>query len=398
MPLLFIPNFWGFTGETAFGNLELMDILIFPFFLLLSLAPANRSKKMGNSVYRYFQLFLFWAALSLLLTPFLFPGVTNYKLQFSFLKLAKFTLYLIVGYLIIHRIDRNNHYLYLKSLSITAILIGGSIAYQNFTSDFNRYGIIKITLYSAQNVISVAGAIFVGFMAPIVFLKQSNLKKPKLHLTIGVLVCTVGILLSSGRTGLVALLCGLSYIGYKKFWNKQVWVASILGIVFVVFSYFNFESFQRDVDRTIFPNEEQIQKLQKYNAGVGGLDDGKRLAGFFHELPLLFNNPVTGTGFFHRGGATGLMIMGSHNFWLQMALETGIIGLVLWFLILRKIWHQGNRFFKTYENVALSLHSLIIVVFISGMGGEFFYAGEGLMAFLLVYALAGSTIIQRKIH
>ncbi len=45
-----------------------------------------------------------------------------------------------------------------------------------------------------------------------------------------------------------------------------------------------------------------------------------------HESAKFPKSPIFGTGFYHRGEKSGLWLTGSHNFWIQMFLETGLVG------------------------------------------------------------------------
>jgi len=82
--------------------------------------------------------------------------------------------------------------------------------------------------------------------------------------------------------------------------------------------------FREQVDKTLFLPTEQYGYQGTRN--VGTLDDGGRFQTWDHEARKLDNAPIFGTGMWHRGGSSGLWTTGSHNYWLQMFLETGVVG------------------------------------------------------------------------
>ena len=103
--------------------------------------------------------------------------------------------------------------------------------------------------------------------------------------------------------------------------------------------------------------------------------------------------PVFGTGFFHRGfefSKSSLDEVGSHNFWLQMFLETGIVGGGLVLLIFWRMWRQAVFLERKGEKLAIAVQSAFVAAFVGGMSGEYFYGGIALFTLFIVYAPIGS--------
>jgi len=201
-------------------------------------------------------------------------------------------------------------------------------------------------------------------------------------------VILLGFTLTRGRGGWVAAVAGFIYLGYKRGFLK---VRTLTGIATVIMAssilYFVNTEFQEQVDRTLWPDK---QYLQKNSFGIGGIDDGGRIITFEHEVGSFIKKPLLGAGFHHRGGLSGLTPSGSHNFWLQILLETGIVGFYLLILICFRMWKHSDVSAAKQQRLSLPLKSALFTTFIAGLGGEYFYGGIGLFTVFLIYASTGS--------
>ena len=391
LPFLYTPNFWGFDGATPVGTLKLMDILLFPFVFLLLITPNKKGKRFYKKTYTWVYYFMFWAFLGLVLIQFKYSYSTLKPLLFSALKFFKFGLYIFTGYLVVKKVDDTNISAFYKALMVIGIVVGFSVYRLNVIGE----DVDSFRIFSASNITSVALSILLAAMTP-VFLYSKFFNVPKLLVGLSVIAMLTGLVVSGGRGGIIAFVLAMAYLFLRKFNSPRIWLGLAVASALVVFAYFNNDRFQYDVNRTIFPSEQMLRDYAKKNVGIGGLDDGKRLSGVKVELPKLLNNPIIGTGFFHRTWKTGLMPMGSHNFFLQMALETGIIGLLLIIFFFREIWKQASKVERDKLPLALSLKMGLIAAIFGGLGGEYFYAGEALMMLLLVYSTIGLTPYLQK--
>jgi O-antigen ligase len=103
-----------------------------------------------------------------------------------------------------------------------------------------------------------------------------------------------------------------------------------------------------------------------------------------------FRSPLLGTGFFHRGGESGIYATGSHNFFLQMFLETGLPGGILMLLIFLRMWKVSGSEIARDSGFTVPVRSALTAAIIGGMSGEYYYGGAGLVVLFLVYAACGS--------
>jgi hypothetical protein len=117
-----------------------------------------------------------------------------------------------------------------------------------------------------------------------------------------------------------------------------------------------------------------------------------------HEAPKLTNAPLLGTGFYHRGGVSTLWRSGSHNFFIQMFLETGVVGGGLVLLILALTWQQAGLAGARRDKISVATRAALITAVVGGMSGEYYYGGIGLLVLYAVSALTGSLPAARLVY
>jgi O-antigen ligase len=128
------------------------------------------------------------------------------------------------------------------------------------------------------------------------------------------------------------------------------------------------------------------------------VDDGARVWTWEHEAPKFVNAPVFGTGFFHRGGESNLWSTGSHNFFLQMFLETGFVGGSLLLLIFFFAWQQACHPVARRNKVGIATRAALITAMTAGITGEYFYGGIGVLVLFAALAMVGSLPSQTFIY
>ncbi len=137
------------------------------------------------------------------------------------------------------------------------------------------------------------------------------------------------------------------------------------------------------VDMTMHPD------IGRLNPGIGGIDDGSRPDAWLQGLDQ-FHSPVSGTGFFHRGGDSGLVSTGSHNFFLQMFLETGILGGTLILALFYGMWLQAASPVARLANLEVPVKGALVAAFVGGLSGEYFYGGVIPFSLIAACAACGS--------
>ena len=200
----------------------------------------------------------------------------------------------------------------------------------------------------------------------------------------------MGLFCSDGRGGWAAAALGLGYLFLRRGLSRRTLVAIAAVVVVALYCYSSYPAFRYQIDITFFPDEEYRKLMAEYGSGIAGVDDGARLMTWTHEAAKFVNAPIFGSGFYHRGRLSGLWTTGSHNFFLQMFLETGAVGGVLVLVILAQMWRQAGSAAAGEAGLTLPLKAALVAAVAGGMSGEYFYGGIVLLSLLLVYAPAGA--------
>jgi hypothetical protein len=382
-PFLFLPNL-GFAESTAFGVLEMSDWLIVPFILLLMLAPSARYGQNVSRLNMILWSFFGWALLSTASIHFRYDYRNDIPiLLVCGLKLARLTLYVLAGALIVRKLaDSTVRRAWLWSL-LGALLIL-SIGLLAKLGDADSSTTETLEGYKSYNAIIVSVAILCSYVGGL-WIDNAGSRRWNRSANIAVVFAVCSVLLSSsltnhGRGGWVGFTAGFGYILFKRV--HAVKTVAIIGICVVVSltAYATLPTFRSLVDLTLAPNQDS----------AGSVDDGARLSTWGHEAPKLINSPILGTGFYHRGANSGLWVTGAHNFFIQMFLETGVIGGSLIVLAFASMWiHAGSRFGRQLR-ISTATRSALIAAIVGGMSETYFYGNIAVLALFAVIAATES--------
>jgi O-antigen ligase len=385
LPFLFFPNL-GLANSTSFGALELSDFLLVPFLALLYLSPKLQGGTLSGEIKRTGLIFVLWAFAS---TLGIYVWYQYDKpipvLVFSMLKLAKFVLYAHVGLLIARSLYSDELRRKYDSTLLWAGVVTG-IALMLLLAIKAMIPGGGITGYKSTNLVS-AGLSILTIYILCLFLQGYGTPGWRKWALISLVIMGIGLTFSSGRGGWLAAIVGFGYILSHTKIKVRTMLMGIAGVLGVIILYNVNPGFQKEIDKT-FSRDDSY--LTKYHAGVAGVDDGSRLYTWGNELAKFPNSPVLGTGFYHRGSAALLWETGSHNFWLQMFLETGAVGGILILIIFLKMWKHAHTVRVGDRRISIALKAALITAFIGGLSGEYFYGGYGLLTLFLVYAPTGS--------
>lgn len=383
-PLLFVPNF-GFTQQTDFGVLEVSDWLIVPFIVLLVIAPSAKYKQRVSKLNPLLYAFLLWASVSILSVHFRYDYLDDIPLLVgSGLKLAKLMLYVIPGILTARKLsDSAVRGDWLWSLLAALVMLSAGLLASG--GDSSAQSTDAFEGYKSYNAIIVSMAILCSYIAGLwIDNVGSRLWSRCASIVVVFAVCSVLVsssLSSHGRGGWVAFAVGFAYILSKRTQTlKTLMIILTLGLASMA-AYETLPNLKSLVDLTISPaTYAQSQSV----------DDGARISTWQHEAPNVINAPLFGTGFYHRGGASGLWLTGSHNFFLQMFLETGVVGGILLIAIFAVAWRQAGLTAISKNKVAVATRAALITALAGGMSGEYYYGGVSVLVLFAVFAIAGS--------
>jgi O-antigen ligase len=196
----------------------------------------------------------------------------------------------------------------------------------------------------------------------------------------GAVSLVVGSAISEGRGGWVAGLAGFAYLCYRGGLRKQSLLIGAIAPIFFLALFALSPVFQQRVQFTFFQG----------HSGASPVDDGGRPENFAKGVEQFKKSPILGTGFFHRSGETGLYPHGSHNFFLQMFLETGIPGGLLMLAIWYRLWCLTGSVAARQTGFDVPARAALVAAIVGGMSGEYFYGGITMFALLAVFAACGS--------
>ena len=385
-PLLYLPNL-GFASQTAFGTLEISDFLIGPYIVLVSLGVwRDQCQRSYSRLTPWLIGFVAVTLVSTLTIWLRFPGASDYAMIFGLLKLGKLSLYGVAGVLTARALanpasrERYDWAVLGAGVVVAVALLFMPDEASRFASSSAQVG------YRATNAVSVMMAVMLAYLVgrALVQVNGSGWHRAAVWL---LPLIALGFMLSKGRGGWVAALVGLAYLFYRFGVRRQVILVLVIGLTTVGVAYTQYPSFKEQVDMTLWPDEAY---LARYGAGVAGVDDGARLVTWEHEIKKLPDAPFLGTGFFHRGSVSGLWMTGSHNFWLQMLLETGLLGFGILCVAGWRMWNATREAPAWQLRLRLPVQAAFVTAFVGGLSGEYFYGGMVLFTLLAMYAPVGA--------
>lgn len=384
-PLLFLPNLTG-DIETRFGVLEMSDWLIGPYLILLWTAADLKKKTLFDRLIPLILAFLGWAFVATITINLRYDYPDDQNTQYGMLKLAKFVLYGLAGYLTskcLATVDARRRFGVAivaagLVLGVGAILVGSKSEQRLAVSAGESY-----MGYKAVNAISVYLAMVACYLAGLWSQRKLMTAWVRQMTLLAMLASVIGSAVTEGRGGWIAGMCGLIYLLGRGTLNRQIVALMIATPLVIATAYSTVPVFRHRVDITLHPVDQTLDR-------TGGIDNGDRFQEWAAGISQFRSDPILGTGFFHRGGNTAIFASGSHNFFLQMFLETGLPGGLLIILIFRKLWKEAGSLAPRWHGVDLPVKAAMVAAVAGGMGGEYFYGGIGLLTFLSLYSICGS--------
>jgi O-antigen ligase len=383
-PLLFMPNA-GFSHRTDFGVLEVCDYLIAPFIVLLIMTPSAKYEQRVAKLNPLLWSFLVWALLSTLSIHFRYEYLDDLPILIgSCLKLARLALFAIAGVLIAKKLgDPRTRGEWLWSLLAALFMFSIGLLANSGNRDVQPTDAIEG--YKSYNAIIVSVSILCSYIAGL-WIDNAGSRRWRQCASVSIAFAISSVFISSslsshGRGGWLAFAAGFGYILWKRTQTlKTLAIIFIVGLASVT-AYETLPNFQSLVDLTLSPSD---------GTSLQSVDDGARFSTWVHEAPKLISAPVLGTGFYHRGGTSGLWDSGSHNFFLQMFLETGIVGGILMMSVFALTWRQAGLKTKSLNKISVATRAALITAIVGGMSGEYYYGGVSVLALFAVFAIAGA--------
>jgi O-antigen ligase len=387
---LFLPNL-GFGGRTVYGTVQLADFIIVPYAVVAFLLSGNdKREQLVDRIVPLMLAFVVWALIGTALIRWRFAYNDYEATYFGLLKLGKFVLYGGAGVLTAKALrDR-----WIRQRFDWALLAAGCFLSAGRFTTSDRWGgpALGEALegYQSNDAISVAIGILGCYLVGEYLFGTGGSTRWRRVTPPVLLFMVLGQAAAHGRSGMLAGLAGLGYVVWRKGINgRTAWIV-MAATTALVASYFLLSSFRLEVDETLWPDPAH----QAQYHGVMVIDDGARIYTWAHEAPKFLDYPLFGTGFFHRGGHSGLWGTGAHNFFIEVSLETGLVGGLLFLAILWGMWKQASAPPVERGGCGTALKAAIIATVVGGMGEAYFYGGMALFSLLAVYARCGAFAIS----
>jgi O-antigen ligase len=310
----------------------------------------------------------------------------SYEVTFGLLKLGKFALYSLAGWLTI-RISQGNRG---QIRLLWALLAGGLIT--TVTLPFASIGLQRLTHdpvngFKATNAVSVQIAVLIALLG-VGWASGWGGRRWRKVAPWALGLMTAGFAFSRGRGGWLALVVGLVWFLHRRgFLARKPAAISFVIAGVALAAYQQVPVFQYDVNRTFRPDSAF---LAKHGAGFMGFDEGARIKTWVHEGLKFVEAPILGRGFYNRFPGSGLWWTGSHNYWLQMLLETGLPGGSAILAIVWILWRDSR------SRGLLPVEVALVVAFVGGMGGEYFYGGMPLFVFISALSAVGAPAAEAR--
>jgi O-antigen ligase len=388
LPFAYIPSLRA-GQSTSLGTLEPSDFVMVPLFFFLLLDRDKTASRNQSNLGKLLLVFFLWALTSTLLINVRYPYFGDFTaMWFGLAKLAKLILYAGSGLIIAHKLRIPSlrarfNWCLLGCLVILAV--GIILSPAAAASSRNQ------ALAAKNNALSVAVAVFCAYLAGLL-LARVEARRWKFWAIVALFIGVLGGLVSQGRGGWLALAAAVFYL---------LWVTKRRGLAIGLFagfitiaalSYLFIHPVRQRVEDSLTTHWKKEDSSSEI--AVGGLRDGERIAIWKGNFPRLAENPILGSGFYHRGGFTHVPWWGAHNYFLQMGLETGIPGGMMILFAFYVMWANAGTPTVRSAGLTLGLRAAIIAAIVGNMGGEYYYGGPALLGFFLVYAPAGGLLQQ----
>jgi O-antigen ligase len=173
--------------------------------------------------------------------------------------------------------------------------------------------------------------------------------------------CGICLTYSLSRGGYIAVVAGWLFIGLV--WQRKLLVAFIVLLA---------------LGTSVLPVAVVQRMTMTYDKERGGLDNSAeiRLQLWNDALDVVQSKPLTGTGFntYAYMGRVG-SYRDTHNIYLKVLVETGVLGLLLFLALLWKLFALGWRTFRTAEDplfrsLGLAVAGWIVCAAVANLFGD----------------------------
>jgi putative inorganic carbon (HCO3(-)) transporter len=181
----------------------------------------------------------------------------------------------------------------------------------------------------------------------------------KLLIAVSVALALYCLMFSFSRGGYLGLLAGLLFLGLAKQRRYLLVVAVIL------FSW-----------QTMVPNAVRERVLMTYDGGQVDSSSGERVQLWQDAMSIIPKNPILGTGFdTYKLLGRSEDYTDTHNYYMKITVEGGLVGLVLFLVLLWKLLREGISLLKEtddrfFQGLGLGFGAMVVCVFAVNLFGD----------------------------
>lgn len=236
-------------------------------------------------------------------------------------------------------------------------------------------------------------AAFEAMVASFLLGTYSFAKKIYLKAAILLLVATCGycLLFSFSRGGYAGILVGLITVGLLR----SRWMLVVVGVILLGWQTL----LPSAVKERILMTTEDAQEGQQFDSSAQ-----TRLVLWEDAMDLFKRNPITGTGFdtYSHMGRVG-SFRDTHNYYVKVLAETGVVGLILYLVVLWRMWRAGTRLFFSaqdpfWRGVGLGFVALMASILVMNLFGDrwTYQQVDGFLWILLGCVIRGLASIEQQ--
>ena len=370
----FVPDLGQVGRTSALGQITLADKLLVPGFIVLAIIARKLPPTPMERHARALLAFIVIALIASVSVPLRFPTADPRVAVMGVLRIAKFSGYAFLAFASLRCFASP---LYRRTVvtgwGLGVVLLSSVLVYQAQILDQGLPGPRQANLLHG-NPVSVALACVV--VSSTYVLTSGRLVGARAWMLAAVTFSgVVGMIFSQGRGGWLSLLLGAAFMT-RRIRLRFIAAAAVVGLIVAVAAS-NSPSVARNLQQLVVEEKDYSVTGEDAESSV---DDGGRIQTWVHESGKLAEHPLLGFGIFHRGGVSPLWSTGSHNFFLQMFLEAGLLGgaAFLWFF-----WNLWRATQTLQREARIGGQAVLLTMGFGAMGGEYLYGDAPLYCFLI---------------
>lgn len=241
--------------------------------------------------------------------------------------------------------------------------------------------------YAGVNGLAAFEAMFASFLLGIYAFTRRIYAKAGILLIVA--TCCYCILFSFSRGGYLGFLVGLATVGLFK----TRWLLVLTAVIVIGWQTLLPVSVQERISMTT----EDAAEGQQFDSSAQ-----ERIVLWEDAMDLFKRNPVTGTGFQTYGylGRVG-GFRDTHNYYVKVLAETGIVGLAFFLVLLFKLFRAGSSlFFGTddpfWRSIGLGFIALLVSLTVMNLFGDrwTYQQADGYLWILLGCVLRGLMVCE----